>query len=259
MTYSLIAMDMDGTFLDENGNVPPDFLTLYPKLRSLGLSFTPSSGRQLATLREMFGHLGAELNYIAENGAVVVAAGKIVDTTSLAKETVHRVLAAVQGYPTHLDLVVCEPEMAYLIPPQPAPVHKYYHAITHVSDLAAVIGDNIIKLAIYCPADSQAVAAAFQKLVPEAAVVASAPDWVDIMHPEANKGRALEKLSAALDIPLAETIAFGDYLNDYELLEVAGTSYAMANAHPDLLAIADHIAPANTENGVMRVLTELLL
>ncbi|WIM73424.1 HAD hydrolase family protein [Corynebacterium suedekumii] len=58
--------------------------------------------------------------------------------------------------------------------------------------------------------------------------------------------------------PQARTLAFGDYLNDYELLEAAGTAWAMDNAHPDIRAIADHIAPPNTEAGVVTVLRELL-
>ena len=45
--------------------------------------------------------------------------------------------------------------------------------------------------------------------------------------------------------------------NDLPLLEWAGTSYAMANAHPSVLALADHVAPPNDEDGVAAVLTEL--
>ena len=52
-------------------------------------------------------------------------------------------------------------------------------------------------------------------------------------------------------------IAFGDMPNDLPLLEWAGTSYAMANAHPTVLALADHVAPANDEDGVAAVLAEV--
>ena len=53
-------------------------------------------------------------------------------------------------------------------------------------------------------------------------------------------------------------MAFGDYLNDCELLQAVGESYAMANAHPALKTLARHIAPSNDENGVMRVVREAL-
>jgi len=66
------------------------------------------------------------------------------------------------------------------------------------------------------------------------------------------------KTAARPAAPPEQTAAFGDYLNDAELLAAAGTSYAMANGHPQLKAAADHIAPSNEENGVVRVLQQLL-
>ena len=54
-----------------------------------------------------------------------------------------------------------------------------------------------------------------------------------------------------------DVVAFGDMPNDLPMLEWAGTSYAMANAHPSVHDLADHRAPANDEDGVAAVLTEL--
>ena len=52
-------------------------------------------------------------------------------------------------------------------------------------------------------------------------------------------------------------MAFGDYLNDYTLLQSCGESYAMANAHPDLKAIAKYVTASNDEDGVMKILRTL--
>ena len=91
---------------------------------------------------------------------------------------------------------------------------------------------------------------------PDANVVVSGANWVDVMHPEADKGVALRALADALGIAHSETVAFGDYLNDYALLQAAGTAWAMDNAHPELKAIADHIAPSNVDHGVVTVLKD---
>ena len=72
-----------------------------------------------------------------------------------------------------------------------------------------------------------------------------------------NKGVALQTMSKLLAVPISRTAAFGDFLNDYELLHEAGTAIAMENAHPKLKEIADRIAPPNTEYGVMTVLRQL--
>ena len=86
----------------------------------------------------------------------------------------------------------------------------------------------------------------------------SGANWVDIMAATAGKGRAMAALAEEMGVGKHEILAFGDYLNDYELLQAAGTAYAMENAHPDIKAIAHHIAPSNTEAGVVTVLRDLL-
>ena len=67
---------------------------------------------------------------------------------------------------------------------------------------------------------------------------------------------AMRALQRSLHIGPGECMAFGDYLNDLELLQACGHSYAMRNAHPRLKAAARFEAPGNDENGVMRVLRE---
>ena len=76
------------------------------------------------------------------------------------------------------------------------------------------------------------------------------------MKPGVHKGAAMRGLQSLLGIRPEECMAFGDYLNDCELLEAVGESYAMENAHPTLKRLARHIAPSNDEDGVMRVLRE---
>ena len=80
---------------------------------------------------------------------------------------------------------------------------------------------------------------------------------VEISAAGVTKATTLATLAADLGIGRDEVIAFGDMPNDLPLLEWAGTSYAMANAHPTVLALADHVAPPNDEDGVAAVLTEL--
>ena len=82
---------------------------------------------------------------------------------------------------------------------------------------------------------------------------------MDVMNSGVNKGAALRTIQEKLGISREETMSFGDYLNDYELLLEAKESYAMANAHDKLKEIAAHIAPSNREQGVMRVIRRELL
>lgn len=81
----LVVADMDGTLLDEHGRIPEGFWDMLARLRARGVEFVPASGRQYATLRNMFASKasevldGGELSYIAENGNVVAVDGKVVE------------------------------------------------------------------------------------------------------------------------------------------------------------------------------------
>ena len=79
------------------------------------------------------------------------------------------------------------------------------------------------------------------------------------MKPGVHKGSAMKALMELFSITREECMAFGDYLNDTELLESVTHSYAMENAHPQLKAIARYIAPTNDENGVIAVIRENVL
>ena len=83
-------------------------------------------------------------------------------------------------------------------------------------------------------------------------VVVSGEHWVDVMHADMTRASPYAALQDELGVTAAQTVVFGDYLNDVEMIDAADLSFAMANAHPEVLARARYRAPANTEHGVMR-------
>lgn len=259
----LIALDMDGTLLDSAGAIPEGFWPLAALAKSRGIAIAPASGRQLATLRELFaGNPETEpSSYIAENGTVVWHEGDIVSTTPIDPELVHRIIDVALG--VDATVVVCLPEIAYILDDHDdlinAEVEKYYYSTKRVSDLHAVVGPEVVKVALFTHLSAEDdLAPQLRDVSPDLTVAVSGEHWVDIMNPLANKGIALTALASALGVVPADTVAFGDYLNDLELLQAAGTAYAMANAHPDIKAVADHIAPSNADHGVITELRALL-
>ena len=64
------------------------------------------------------------------------------------------------------------------------------------------------------------------------------------------KAAALARVCAGLGIAASDVVAFGDMPNDLAMLEWVGTSYAVANAHPSVLAAVDHVAASNDADGV---------
>lgn len=261
----LIAVDMDGTLLLPDGSIPDGLWPLLRVLRERGIAFAPASGRQLATLQRMFAGVDDELDYIAENGAYVVRGDVEVSADALdpafAASVVTRLRTLVRAGTLRAGLVVCGKASAYIESTDAefvAEVEKYYAKLAVVPDLLAV-DDQVLKLAIYdFDGGEQHTAPAFAEARATHQVVVSGRHWVDIMNATVNKGVALRNLQAALGVTAAQTAAFGDYLNDVELLQAADWSYAMADAHPDVVAVARHRAPSNADAGVVTVVAGLL-
>lgn len=261
----LIAVDMDGTLLLPDGTIPEGLWALLDRLRDRGIAFAPASGRQLATLQSMFAGVEAELDYIAENGAYVVRGDVEISSDAVAPATAASVIGRIRTHTAdgtlRAGLVVCGKASAYIEDTDPAfvaEVEKYYARLEIVPDLLAV-DDQVLKLAIFdFDGGEEHAAPAFADLRATHQVIVSGPHWVDIMNPTVNKGVALRNLQAALGVTTAQTAAFGDYLNDLELLQAADWSYAMADAHPDVAAVARYRAPSNAEAGVLSVIERLL-
>lgn len=261
----LIAVDMDGTLLRPDGSIPTGLWPLLERLRGRGIAFAPASGRQLATLQSAFAGVDAELDYIAENGAYVVRGDVEVSSDAVdpevAASVVRRLRALVADGTLRAGLVVCGKRSAYVEDTDPAflaEVDTYYARMQVVPDLLAV-DDQVLKLAIYdVDGGEHHTAPAFADLAQTHRVVVSGQRWVDIMNPTVNKGVALRALQRALGVSAAQTVAFGDYLNDIEMLQAAEWSYAMADAHPEVAAVARFRAPSNADAGVLTVIEQLL-
>lgn len=266
----LVVVDMDGTLLDDAGALPADLPRVLDRLKSSGIAFAPASGRQYATLRDMFGGVRTESgatvdSFIAENGNVVVRDGEISAADGMDPEIVDDVIDAVraaraEGRP--MGLIVCHPDRAYVEIDQPgfnAEAAKYYHSRAVVEDLHEV-NDGAIKLAIFDGRGSELEAAPLmERLVGGRLDVAvSGRCWVDMMVPGRDKGHAVRELQERLGVTPAQTAVFGDFLNDLQMMSAGEMSFAMANAHEDIKAASNYLAPSNTDSGVVVTLDRLL-
>lgn len=252
MNIQLIAADLDGTLLDSRKRLPPELPALLRELRARGIRFTPASGRQYYNLLKLFGD--ENMTYIAENGAMVFENGRCLFADELPQELIRQTLSLVRPLPNAFPILAgehsawCEDEEPVFL----QNAQMYYVRLSRVPDLEQV-HDRICKIAVFEQGRAeQSCLPALQALSGQAQVVLSGADWVDLMNPGVSKGGALQKLCQALEIPPDACMAFGDYLNDREMLQAVTHSFAMANAHPEIHAICRYQAPSNDENGVVQ-------
>ncbi|MBM6623437.1 HAD family phosphatase [Micrococcaceae bacterium RIT802] len=259
----LVVSDMDGTLLAGDGAIPATFWPLLKRMSARGITFVPASGRQYATMARMFTQAQIPIPFIADNGSLIVRDGAPFSATCLDAPAVMDVIHKVRdSMPARdLGLVVSGRRSAYIERRDAefvAEAEKYYAQLTMVEDLTTVT-DDVLKLSIYDFADGETDAGSvFAPLEASHQVVISAKHWIDIMALGANKGRAVRQLQQSLGVTAAQTVVFGDYLNDLEMLDHADLSFAMANAHPTVQSRARYLAPTNEEHGVVTVLSHLL-
>ena len=259
----LVVSDMDGTLLDDDGRVPDGFWPLLDEMRSRGVAFVPASGRQYQSLARLFDGVPG-LSYVGDNGAVTVHGGEMFAAGAMDPAfVVHAIetMRAANRDGARLRAVVSRPSGASIESgDQDFAVHArtYCAALDQVDDLTGVV-DEVVKIAIYDFDDaSTTVAGPLAALGADHKLVVSGRNWIDITAPSVHKALGVRRLQSLLGVTPAQTVVFGDYLNDVEMLDAADWSFAMANAHPAVAARARYRAPSNSDHGVVTVLRELL-
>ena len=258
----LIVADMDGTLLDGEGRIPEELWGLLDVMRERGIVFVPASGRQYFTLEGMFERASCGMPFICENGTFVVRDGEEMSSCSLPRADVVRTVELLRGLRERdLGIVIAGKKCGYFDRTEPdfrVEVDKYYRRSAYLEDILDY-DDDVNKIAIYDFGDAeQGTFRDLQGALEGVSVVVSAKHWIDVMRVEANKGNAVKSLQAELGITRDQTVAFGDYFNDLEMLEASGMSFAMADAHPGILEASRYVAPSHTEHGVIAVLKNLL-
>jgi len=257
-----IACDMDGTLLDENKQLPANFEYVLTELKKRGVIFAISSGRQYDSIDKMFESVRDKMYIIAENGACVYDdAGRCIVSEPLDKDGCAEIIGRVIDDPD-MFVVVCGRKSAYG-EAKNGPVLQYivpyyikYETVENAAEHSRT--DDIYKIAVYDNLGSeQHCYPLLSDYYDSYNVLVSGDNWLDVMRADVTKGTAIRRVQEKLGIDRSECMAFGDFMNDYDMMKECEESYAMENAHPDLKAVCRHIAPPNYENGVMRVICDV--
>lgn len=256
----LIITDMDGTFLNDEHQIDERFWNVFKEMKNKGIMFGVASGRQYFNLLENFEPIKEEILFIAENGTLIMFKGKEIFSNCVEKKDVHHALEVLKKV-KNIGVVLCGKSTAYITDTSPMfleEVSKYYHRRKVVESFEEVTED-IIKIAIYDFIDAETNC--YPHIEGDSdryKVVVSGKHWVDIMHLDSNKGEAIKKIREVFQYDKSEIVAFGDYLNDYEMMLEVEHSFAMENAHSEIKKVAKYIAKSNNESGVVEGIIEIL-
>jgi hydroxymethylpyrimidine pyrophosphatase-like HAD family hydrolase len=256
----LVATDLDGTLLDDEGRLTDHTQDVLRRVQDLGVQVVIVTARPLRWMDELWAQVGGGQGVgIVSNGAITYDIGsrEVLDLHGISSDVglpmVEAVREAAPGTAIALEcLGGYRHEPAY-VDMHPTPPDM------RVGDLPHLWGEPAVKvLAQHLTLDPDD----FRARVVDAIGQTATPTWtvdhlMEISAAGVTKGGALSALCDRLGVAPEEVIAFGDMPNDLAMLTWAGTSYAVANGHESVLAAADHVAPRNSEDGVAATLTRV--
>ncbi len=253
---------MDGTLLNSKHEVSPLFFTLFQKLQEKNVLFCAASGRQHNSIVERLKKIKDNIYVIAENGGVAKKGEKVLLSNFLASEKVLKllpILRNIQG----ANIVLCCDDAAYIESKDDDFItlfQEYYASFQQVDDLEEIAKTvPVFKIAVYhFDSSEQFIYPEIKHLNNEILLKVSGINWLDISDEKANKGNALREVQKLLNVSKAETMVFGDYHNDIEMMQEAGLSFAMQNAHKDIKKIAKYTTKSNDDFGVETILEQLI-
>jgi len=263
MSVKLIAVDMDGTFLnDEKRYNRERFLNQYRQMKARGIRFAVASGNQYWQLISFFPEIAHEIAFVAENGGWVRDAGEDVFNADLSRAHFARVVAFLHTLP-EVEIIACGKRSAYTLSGYRAALKevaaRYYHRLELVDNFDN-LDDTFLKFGLNLP-DSRVPE--MQQMLRErlgdmVTAVTTGHGSIDLIIPGIHKANGLRLLQGRWGIEDDEVVTFGDSGNDLEMLRQARFGFAMENASAEAKAAARYLALDNNQQGVLQVIDRIL-
>ncbi|MFJ6658573.1 HAD-IIB family hydrolase [Streptomyces sp. NPDC091377] len=267
----LIATDLDGTLLRDDKSVSPRTVAALAAAEEAGIEVFFVTGRPARWMDVVSDHVHGHGLAICGNGAAVVdlhggpGAHRFVKVRELARKNA---LDAVRLLRDAAPGTVYAVEQTYSFNQEPAYPKLHLEIPDRLAPAEELLGadgpgagEPVLKILAYHPEiDPDAfLTVARLALGERATVTRSSPSaLLEISGPGVSKASTLALCCAERGISHEEVVAFGDMPNDVEMLTWAGQSYAMGNAHPDVVAAASGRTVANNEDGVAVVIERMV-
>lgn len=275
MEIRLVATDMDGTFLDDDKNIPEENMKALRECAAAGIEVVPATGRAMKGIPEEIKNLPGVRYAITTNGAVVadLREGAIVDARRIPVDLAVRIMMIARTSPDDVMYDAYIDGVAYTLDCFFRNLERYVQTpgmVALVRKTRVVVPDNIEyvqkrnteidKINMYFT-NMDARSRMRERLaeIPEIFVSSSIPNNLEINAAGADKGGALLRLAEFLGIKREETMALGDGENDLSMIKTAGIGVAMENGEKDVKAAADYVTVTNNEAGVAAAIRKFAL
>lgn len=273
MKYKVIAVDMDGTLLDDDKHISDYNLTMISKAVDLGIKFVIASGRIPAGLKFYEATVSKNQPMICCNGAIILDENKNnIYTNSIEKNSALKVIDVLREqkdtyYHFYSEGTVYGEQFGFAIESvynfnrkSDRDLRMEIRLIGDAKEYIKNIDKDINKIVVQ-DKDLQYLNELRKKLdsIPGVETTKSNIDNIEICGKNVNKGNGLKILAAHYDISLDECIAIGNDENDISMIKCAGLGVAVKNSRDYIKEFADYVTERDNNNGAIGEVIERFL
>lgn len=267
MYYDLAVSDFDGTLLEKGGAISSRTVVAIDSFRKAGGKFILSTGRSFSSIVQRLEELGlhGDMPVLCCQGALMRRAqsGETLLKIPMQKQAALAFLQKAEERDLMCQFYTAE---AVYAPCRNARNEEYFTRTgidpvevgMPVSEFLRSFDEPVLKVLCIIPPDERArLLRAFSE-GKGCAVFASQKFLIEAVSEQAGKGNGLVQACRALGVDCARSVAFGDELNDIDMLKAAGLGVAVGNAVPEAKAAADFVCDACADDGVAKVLERIV-
>jgi Cof subfamily protein (haloacid dehalogenase superfamily) len=261
----MVIADVDGTLVTQDKVLTKRAAEAVSRLHEAGILFTITSGRPPRGMAMLIDPLKLTLPLAAFNGGVLIQPDlkTVVDQKFLPAGVPETVIEAIENHGldvwlyTDIDWFVRDPNAPHVAREQwtvkfpPTVVKTFAGLLGRVAKIVGV-SDDLDRVA-QCEKDVQQAGGT------HISAARSQPYYLDVTHPQANKGEVVLSLSRLLNIPAAQIATIGDMPNDVLMFKKSGVSISMGNASPEVRAAATYVTSSNQEEGFANAIEKFVL
>ncbi|MDM5339618.1 Cof-type HAD-IIB family hydrolase [Fictibacillus enclensis] len=281
----LIAIDLDGTLLNKKGSISHENAQAIKEAQKMGHVVSICTGRAVEDVLNLLQEAGVECPVIGANGAVLYAAGKVVDHHPLQKEHAASILTKMEElqvfYHLHTNKGIHTPDfgqegiqveidMAKSANPELNAEELWDAAQGYLKQFGQISIDSfrsiwtedltVNKILPFSYSEKKLEEIyRFAKQFEDLSVTSSAQHNLEINDEKANKGNGILGMADHFGIQQENTVAIGDNMNDWPMMKTAGTAIAMGNALPEIKEICHFTTLENDAHGVAHAIREFVL
>jgi Cof subfamily protein (haloacid dehalogenase superfamily) len=261
---SLVLADVDGTLVTAEKVLTSRAKAAVQALQAADIQFAITSGRPPRGMSMLIEPLALRTPVAGFNGGILVKPDMtVLEQHVLAGDVARRALQVILdgGMDAWVycgkDWLVRDPGAPHVAREEwtvkfaPTVVEDFDRMLDSAVKIVGVSDDH--DLVARCETDAQ------QALGNRASAARSQPYYLDITHPDANKGTVVKTLSRLLSIPIGEIATIGDMPNDVLMFRSSGLGIAMGNASPDVQAQADKVTASYDDEGFAKAIEEFIL